>query len=804
MALAKFLRGKEENLSNQPLHDGYIWVTHSDGILNMHIDYIDESGTLVRNKLSSEYAEKLKYLKDGETVEIEPSSLIGRSTENNGEIFNDYENNKSIASYGHAEGYNTQVGTLAFSLKEHQYSDADYTNAEKTIGKYYLNTVEGIAVNMPYTIVLTNNYDYRGKVISVGEDYIEVDNYLLPNSDTGSTIKSSSYILFPENPEIQGDNIIGDSAHAEGCDTHALSKCSHAEGYNTIAAGKYAHAENRGSIAGGYNSHAEGGGKAYGFASHAETEATTLVGAEFAHAEGRGSVAGSQAAHAEGYETQALNRHSHAEGNSTIAEGGISHAEGSYTKASGFASHAEGSCTETRGSASHAEGSCTVAQGNDSHAEGFKTSALGESTHAEGSCTKTSGYASHAEGYNTSALGDNSHAEGNYTNATGLNSHAEGIETKTQGYASHAEGNGTRALGENAHAEGYNTYAQGYTSHAEGSGTVAEGIISHAEGKDTHAIGNQSHVEGTGSNTTINGQHGHAEGYYSSVDALGAHAEGYRTVASGKYAHAEGSGTKTQGYASHAEGYNTSALGENAHAEGNYTNATGSTSHAEGQSCLAAGKASHAEGLFAKAFGEAQHVQGRYNIEDTENKYAHIVGNGTSVTGEDGKEIRTLSNAHTLDWEGNAWFAGDIVAGDVSLQSLMPTVITSSESTIVYNFSNRKNKVSQEDEIISISFDFGNEVYDRLYGSELSFDSGATPTSVDYAIPEEPTQISVINWVGVDCASDSYINDNGETVPISIFQPSANTHYDMVFYFNGKQFIGLVNGYVPAGGNGAV
>ena len=174
------------------------------------------------------------------------------------------------------------------------------------------------------------------------------------------------------------------------------------------------------------------------------------------------------------------------------------------------------------------------------------------------------------------------------------------------------------------------------------------------------------------------------------------------------------------------------------------------------------------------------------------------------VTGEDGKEIRALSNAHTLDWEGNAWFAGDVVAGDVSLQSLMPTVITSSESTIVYNFSNRKNKVSQEDEIISISFDFGNEVYDRLYGSELSFDSGATPTSVDYAIPEEPTQISVINWVGVDCASDSYINDNGETVSISIFQPSANTHYDIVFYFNGKQFIGLVNGYVPAGGNEAI
>ena len=35
--------------------------------------------------------------------------------------------------------------------------------------------------------------------------------------------------------------------------------------------------------------------------------------------------------------------------------------------------------------------------------------------------------------------------------------------------------------------------------------------------------------------------------------------------------------------------------------------------------------------------------------------YAHIVGNGTS------EEER--SNAHTLDWEGNAWYAGDVYVG---------------------------------------------------------------------------------------------------------------------------------------------
>ena len=51
-------------------------------------------------------------------------------------------------------------------------------------------------------------------------------------------------------------------------------------------------------------------------------------------------------------------------------------------------------------------------------------------------------------------------------------------------------------------------------------------------------------------------------------------------------------------------------------------------------------------------------MQGKYNINDTNRKYAHIVGNGTA---ED-----VLSNAHTLDWEGNAWFAGDVYVGSTS------------------------------------------------------------------------------------------------------------------------------------------
>ena len=129
-------------------------------------------------------------------------------------------------------------------------------------------------------------------------------------------------------------------------------------------------------------------------------------------------------------------------------------------------------------------------------------------------------------------------------------------------------------------------------------------------------------------------------------------AEGKNTTASGWSSHAEGEGTKAKGQTSHAEGDNSIAEGISSHAEGSYAVASGITSHAEGEGTKAYGKSSHAEGSFTTASSNYQHVQGKYNIEDKSNKYAHIVGNGKS-----GME---RSNAHTLDWKGNAWFAGKL------------------------------------------------------------------------------------------------------------------------------------------------
>ena len=95
-------------------------------------------------------------------------------------------------------------------------------------------------------------------------------------------------------------------------------------------------------------------------------------------------------------------------------------------------------------------------------------------------------------------------------------------------------------------------------------------------------------------------------------------------------------------------------------AEGKGCTASGASSHAEGFYCTASGSYSHAEGFYCTASGSYSHVQGKHNIEDTEDKYAHIVGNG-SHSGR--------SNAHTLDWDGNAWFAGSVEGTAIILPS---------------------------------------------------------------------------------------------------------------------------------------
>ena len=105
----------------------------------------------------------------------------------------------------------------------------------------------------------------------------------------------------------------------------------------------------------------------------------------------------------------------------------------------------------------------------------------------------------------------------------------------------------------------------------------------------------------------------------------------------------EGFQTTASGTCSHAEGIQTKAIGANSHAEGNLTTASGESSHAEGTLTTASGDSSHAEGTQTKAIGANSHVEGRFNIEDTANKYAHIIGNG---------DTWNRHNCFMVGWDG--------------------------------------------------------------------------------------------------------------------------------------------------------
>ena len=97
----------------------------------------------------------------------------------------------------------------------------------------------------------------------------------------------------------------------------------------------------------------------------------------------------------------------------------------------------------------------------------------------------------------------------------------------------------------------------------------------------------------------------------------------------GTDAFAEGKETKASGNFSHAEGFSTTASAAYSHAEGRGTTASGTVSHAEGTDTVASGARSHASGYGTIAKGDNQTAIGKYNIEDTSNKYAFIIGNGT-------------------------------------------------------------------------------------------------------------------------------------------------------------------------------
>lgn len=146
---------------------------------------------------------------------------------------------------------------------------------------------------------------------------------------------------------------------------------------------------------------------------------------------------------------------------------------------------------------------------------------------------------------------------------------------------------------------------------------------------------------------------------------VGAMAFGHANRASGQNAFVFGTSNASTGTASFVEGKANEASNNQSHAEGFSTKSTGKQSHSEGRYTIAAGERSHAQGEYTTANGYAETTIGRYNALSnstaqtsynvTNSPYILVAGNGTADNAR--------SNAYTLDWSGNGWYAGKLTIG---------------------------------------------------------------------------------------------------------------------------------------------
>ena len=530
------------------------------------------------------------------------------------------------------------------------------------------------------------------------------------------------------------------NSHAEGYYTTASGNGSHAEGTSTTASGNGSHAEGGSTTASKYGSHAEGTSTtASGEASHAEGTSTTASGS-YSHAEGLGAIASGSTSHAEGRETTASGDYQHVQGKYNISDITSAHIVGNGT---GTSNRSNAHTLDWNGNAwfkgdvyvgstsgkNKDSGSVKLATVNDvgnvqtsinNNITSINTNIQSLNEDIDSKLDKnnpfgtgsfsmnrleasTIGDYSSAIGYNNIASGRTSHAEGYYTKASGVFSHAEGYYTEASGDYSHAEGkafidnsdsiritgdaNATTYTVEDMTSELFIKYVKlnkrifcQKTLYEYAQATIialdADNFtITVDTTLSTEPLNKEWAYLGEGRAT---GFASHAEGLNTIASGYSAHAEGRNTTASGYSAHAEGSGTIASENTSHAEGSGTTASGYDSHAEGSSTIASGDTSHAEGIRSIANGYCSHTEGIDTIANGDYQHVQGKYNIEDAADTYAHIVGNGTKTV-VDGAFVTQRSNAHTLDWDGNAWFAGNIKIGGTGQDSDEAQTLTTQE-----------------------------------------------------------------------------------------------------------------------------
>lgn len=265
------------------------------------------------------------------------------------------------------------------------------------------------------------------------------------------------------------------------------------------------------------------------------------------------------------------------------------------------------------------------------------------------------GTCSHAEGYSTTATGSYSHTEGYMTTATGSCAHAEGHKTHARAIGSHAEGTINNAHGEYSHVEGYNNITYGFASHAEGRGTVSST-------RSQNILGEYNIIDD--SIKDVSTQFESSASRYPSVRF---------SKSSTYYLANEYSFDKTQdtyvlvnpisisatelknNFAQYKGYYVIVRIANSANPFGSgIIDFVDNLKYGKFMCRLDGSVIEYTEYRIVGTVTGYQAI----SLRDTRSAHAHIIGNGTSDV--------SRSNAYTLDWEGNAWYSGDVYVGSTS------------------------------------------------------------------------------------------------------------------------------------------
>lgn len=554
----------------------------------------------------------------GQEYKITWNGVVYRSIARN---YDGYRMIGNKAVYGYDDGIENNTGepfaaeANGNNLELYFYMDDTVTEPPTvsitTIGES-VHKIDSKYINIPANLATIDDVEsVAADVESVAADVQSVANNINNKMNATNPVGTGSFSM-----NRKAGTTIGSHSHAEGYNTTASGVYSHAEGYSTTAVSEYQHVQGKYNQVDGDKKYAHIVGN--GTSDSVRSNAHTLDWNGNAWYKGRikiGGTGGGDATDEVAYKSDLGN----------ITKNIL---DGSMTGSIRSVSSANEDGSYTIGLDATAFGVGAKASGQYSFANGYGATASNMYSYAEGCNTTASGRASYAEGYDTEAASDYQHVQGKYN------------QVDVVGKYAHIVGNGIAdEARSNAHTIDWN-----------GVGWFAGGLK----------------VGGTGQNDE-NAERVVLESVLNDY-ALKTDLNGYVTnLLDGE---SLGSLRSINSSASYINGY---LIGENAVSLGEATKAFGEASFAEGRGSGAFGFASHAEGENTIAEGDYSHTQGKWNIVDTMNKYAHIIGNG--------ENDNARSNAHTIDWDGNAWYQGSIKVGGTGWDDATDEVALKSDIT---------------------------------------------------------------------------------------------------------------------------